>query len=250
MCIRRVLSFALLSIALLGISSPGRAQGVTDASRWALDFGVGIAPSVNGNVNSGAIGTIQGLATAILPNSYSDVYGSGLDFRFGGAYRLGELSEIRGMFVWQSADANLVRLGDIGPSPLYAQYSDYKTFGLDVGYRRYVQLSSQKFRVYGEATIGIASVDRINVQFAAPQSNAIFNDTDFYDGTAAFTWSIGGGILFPIASQLDVNAQLGLRHVGGLSEVDQFVGTSLSTINNDSARLTFPIIVGIRYRFK
>src|SRR5436190_10830047 len=88
-----------------------------------------------------------------------------------------EFSEVRGMFIWQSADAKLVRLGDLGPSSLYGQYSDYKTFGLDVGFRRYVQLTSPKFRVYGEATIGIASVDRINVLFAAPQSNAIFNNT-------------------------------------------------------------------------
>jgi len=41
-----------------------------------------------------------------------------------------------------------------------------------------------------------------------------------------------------------------VRHVGGLSEVDQFVGTGLETVTNDSARLTFPIVIGIRYRFK
>ena len=77
-------------------------------------------------------------------------------------------------------------------------------------------VSTSNVRVYAEGTIGIADVNRINVQFAAPQSNLIANDTDFYDGTAAFTWSIGAGVLFPIASQLDFNAQLGLRHVGGL----------------------------------
>jgi hypothetical protein len=32
--------------------------------------------------------------------------------------------------------------------------------------------------------------------------------------------------------------------------VDQFLGTGLETINNDTARLTFPLVVGVRFRFK
>jgi hypothetical protein len=154
------------------------------------------------------------------------------------------------MFHWQTADANLVRMGDYGPSSLYGQYSDYKAFGFDIGYRRYMPLSRSGFRVYAEAAIGIADVNRINIQLAAPQSNLVTNNTDFYDGTAAFTWSVGAGVLFPIAKNVDFNAQLGLHHVGGLSDVDQLVGTGLDTINNDSARLTFPIIVGVRIRLR
>src|SRR4051794_23641770 len=115
---RRVLSSGVLLVGLLGISSPGQAQGVADASRWVVDLDVGISPSINGNVNSGAIGPLQGQATAILPNSYGDVYGTGLEFRFGGGYRLDDVSELRGVFIYQSADADLVRLGDIGPSTL------------------------------------------------------------------------------------------------------------------------------------
>jgi hypothetical protein len=49
---------------------------------------------------------------------------------------------------------------------------------------------------------------------------------------------------------IDINAQLGLRHVGGLAQVDQLVGTGLADINDNSARLTFPIVVGVRFRFK
>src|SRR5213076_2772759 len=109
------------------------AQSSSD-SRWVFDVGIGIVPSINGNVNSGAIGTLQGQATAILPRSYGDVYGTGIHLRFGGGYALDDLSELRGTFTWQTADANLVRLGDIGPSSLYAQYSDYKSIGLDLGY--------------------------------------------------------------------------------------------------------------------
>jgi len=240
---------AVIAAALLAGATDARAQGQTGESRWALDLGVSIDPSINGNVNSGAIGTLQGRATAILPQPYGDVYGTGIGFRFGGGYALDEESELRGIFTYQSADADLVRLGDIGPSSLYGQYSDYKSFGLDLGYRRYF-LSTGALRGYGEATLGVAWVDRINVLFAAPQANLVFNNTDFYDATAAFTWNINFGVLFRVAEQVDVNAQLGLRHVGGLSAVDQLVGTGLETINDDTARLTFPIVVGVRFRFK
>jgi hypothetical protein len=222
----------------------------TNGSPWVVDVGIGIDPTLNGNINSGAIGTLQGQATAILPNSYGDVYGTGLHLKFGGGYALDNVTELRGVFTYQTADANLVRLGDIGASSLYGQYSDYKSFGLDLGYRRYVPIKTEGLRVYGEATIGAAFVDRINVQFAAPQNNTVFTSTDFYDATAAFTWGINFGALFRVADQVDLNAQFGLRHVGGLSEVDQFLGTGLETINNDTARLTFPLVVGVRFRFK
>jgi hypothetical protein len=239
---------SFLLVALFSCPSQAQTQPAA-ASRFVVDLGVGIDVSVNGNVNSGAIGRLQGQAAAILPNPYGDVYGTGLHFKFGGGYVLNPEAELRGVFTYQSADANLVRLGDIGPSSLYGQYSDYKTLGLDLGYRRYVPLQNTRLRIYGEATIGAAFIDSINIVLSAPQANLVIDQTDFYDSTAAFTWGVNFGILFPVAQKLDLNAQFGLRHVSGLSEVDQLIGTGLDDINNDSARLTFPIVVGVRLRF-
>jgi hypothetical protein len=63
-----------------------------------LDLGIGLDVSVNGNVNSGAIGRLQGQAAAILPNPYGEVYGTGLHFKFGGGYVLNQESELRAVF--------------------------------------------------------------------------------------------------------------------------------------------------------
>ena len=239
------------AIALLTIgSAPDAFAQPAQESPWVIDVGIGIDTSLNGNVNSGAIGTFQGLATAVLPQPYGDVYGSGVNLRFGGGYRLDDLSELRGMFTYQSADADLVRLGDIGPSSLYAQYTDYKSLGLEFGYRRYVPLAVRNLRVYGEAAIGAAFIDNISAEFAAPQAGVIFSTTDFYDQSAALTLGFNAGVLFPIADQIDINAQVGLRHVSGLSEVDQLLGTGLEDLNSDSARLTMPFVVGVRFRFR
>jgi len=246
---RRVSGCLMAASLLLANAWDARAQAKpSDESKFVVDVAVGIDNSINGNVNSGAIGRLQGQATAILPQPYSHVYGTGIQLRFGGGYKFDDLTELRVMFTFQSADADLVRMGDIGISSLYGQYSDYKSLGLDFGYRRYFTTAKPEVRFFGEATIGAAFIDRINIQFAAPQANVLFDSTDFFDATAAFTWSINTGVVFHAAKHLDLTAQIGLRHVGGLSQVDQFVGTGLETINEDSSRLTFPIIVGVRFR--
>jgi hypothetical protein len=237
----------IIALALFGGAREARAQ---TESRFSFDFGVGIDVGVNGNVNSGAIGTLQGQAAAILPNPYGAVYGTGIDLRVGTGYWLNDESELRAMLTFQSADADLVRLGDLGPSSLYGQYSDYQSAALDFGYRRYLPIRKQDFSFYGEATIGIGFIDSINVLLSAPQSNLVFNNTDFYDQTATFTWGISTGALFRLNDRVDLNAQFGVRHLSGLSDVDSLEGTDLEDINNDSGRLTVPIVVGLRVRFK
>jgi hypothetical protein len=251
MRIARVAVLSAAAFMLIGGASTAAAQtpAAGGESPWFVDLGFGIAPSINGNINSGAIGTLQGQTTAVLPQSYGDVYGTGLDIRFGGGYTLNEDSEIRGIFTYQTADADLVRLGDFGASSLYSQYSDYKSLALDFGYRRYLPVSDT-VRGFGEATIGIGFISRINAQFAAPQSNIIFTNTDFYDTTEAFTFGINIGAIFRVSDRVDATAQVGLRRVGPLAEVDDLVGTGLAEINDNSSRLTFPIVVGVRFRFK
>jgi hypothetical protein len=247
-----VFGIAVLVVGMLSMSDAALAQAQPAASGespFVFDVGFGMDLSVNGNVNSGAIGRLQGQATAILPNPYGDVYGTGLHFKFGGGYVLNPETELRAVFTYQSADANLVRLGDMGPSSLYGQYSDYVSLGLDLGYRRYVPIQNSHIRLFGEATIGMAFIDEINVLLSAPQSNIVIDQTDFYDRTGAFTLGINVGMLMPIAKKVDLSAQVGLRRVSGLSEVDQLAGTGLDDINNDSSRLTFPIVIGARFRF-
>ena len=137
-----------------------------------------------------------------------------------------------------------------GPSSLYGQYSDYKSFALDLEVPAICAAFDQRpARV--RRRHDRHRVDQPHQRAACrPQSNIAFTNNDFYDRTAAFTIGVNAGILLKIADQVDFNAQLGLRHVSGLSDVDQLVGTGLATINNDSARLTFPIVVGVRFRFK
>jgi hypothetical protein len=224
-------------------------QAPARGDRWSFDVGMGFDNSISGNINSGAIGTLNNQAVVFTKNTYENVYGTGFHLRFGGGYMPNEATEIRGTFIYQSLGADLTRMGDVGISNLYGQYDDYKTFGLEFGYRRY---SSQRWgpvTPYAEGSLGIAFIDEIDVLLAAPQANVVQNATDFYDRTAAFTLGVNGGVLVPIANRVDLSVQIGLRYVTGLSQVDALVGTGLEAINDDSARWTIPLVIGIRTRF-
>lgn len=243
---KRFLAGMTVAIAC-GAGTTARAQSA-EPSPWSVDVGLGLDNSISGNINSSGIGRINNQAVVVLKNSYEDVYGTGLHFRFGGGYMLNEASEVRVTFTFQSLDADLTPMGDIGSSKLYGQYADYQSFGMDVGFRRYADLTPT-VRAYGEGTIGLAFIDETDVILVAPSTNLAGNATDFYDKTAAFTMGVNAGVLVKVAEKVGVYGQIGLRYVSGMSAVDGLAGTGLETINDKSSRWTLPFIGGVRVRF-
>ena len=220
----------------------------TGRSPWSVDFGIGWDNSLSGNINSSGIGVINGQPVVITKNKYEDVYGTGLHLKFGGGYMIDEISEVRVQFTFQSLDADLTPMGEIGTSRLYGQYQDYQSFGLDVGFRRYVDFTPT-IRGYGEGTIGMAFIDETDVELVAPAANLSGNATDFYDKTSAFTLGGNVGVLMQAHDHIGVFGQVGLRWVSGMSEVDGLEGTGLESINDKSSRWTFPFLIGTRIRF-
>jgi hypothetical protein len=238
---------SLLILGVLTVAATAQAQSTAD-SRWSAEAAIGWDNSISGNINSSGIGTINNQAVVITKNSYEDVYGTGLHLRFGGGYMLNEVSEVRVGFTFQSLDADLTSMGEIGVGNLYGQYQDYQSFGIDVGLRRYTTFRPGLLG-YGEGTIGLAFIDETDVTLVAPQANLAARVTDFYDKTAAFTLGANVGLLFEMSDRVGAFGQLGFRYVTGMSEIDGLVGTGLETINDKSARWTLPFVVGVRARF-
>ena len=134
---QQAMAGAMVTI-LLGASSTAYAQPAAADTPWSVEVGIGWDNGITGNINSSGIGQINNQVVVITKNSYNDVYGAGLHLRFGGGYMINEATEARVTFTFQSLDADfMVPMGDIGVSNLYGQYTDYQTFGLDVGLRRY-----------------------------------------------------------------------------------------------------------------
>jgi hypothetical protein len=236
-------------ILMLGAAAPpAYAQSTTPASPWSVEAAVGWDNGIGGHINSSGIGTINGQTAVIKANTFEEVYGTGLNLRFGGAYALSDATEITGNFTFQSLDADqVVPMGDVGVSNLYGQYTDYQTFGLDMGLRRYLPITPA-IRAYGEGTLGLGFIDETDVTLVAPTANLVGDVTDFYDQTAAFAAGANVGVLFG-AGRMGVFGQLGLRWMTGMDEVDNLQGTGLDDINDKSSRWTLPFVGGVRVRF-
>jgi hypothetical protein len=237
-------------IAMMLCAAPrAHAQTAAPESRFSVEIGVGFDNGINGNINSSGIGTLNNQVVVITKNSYEDVYGTGLQLRGGGGYMLNEDTEVTGTFTFQSLDADfVVPMGDIGVSNLYGQYTDYQTLLLDFGLRRYGTVRP-RFKVYGEGTIGLGFIDKIDVALVAPGANLQGQANDFYDQTAAFTLGVNGGVIFESNDRVGYFLQLGLRYVSGLAEIDDLAGTGLESINDKSSRWTLPFIAGVKVRF-
>lgn len=236
-------------VSVLALATTAHAQAPAGDSPWRVEVGIGWDNGLSGNINSSGIGQINNQVAVITANSYEDVYGTGLHLRFGGAYVLNHATEVIGTFTFQSLDADQVTpMGDIGVSNLYGQYTDYQTFGLDVGLRRYIDLSTT-VRAYGEGTIGVGFVDKTDVALVAPAANLTRDANDFYDQTAAFAFGGNFGLLFETGGRLGFFGQMGLRWMSGMTEIDDLAATGLEDINNKSSRWTLPFLTGVRVRF-
>ena len=240
------LLFVLIMVCV-GIASNAEAQAAAPEQRWEVEIGAGFDNSISGNINSSGIGTVNGQSTVILKNSYEDVYGTGLHLRFGGGYMMNELSELRVTFSFQSLDAEITPMGDIGTSKLYGDYADYQSFGIDLGFRQYHELTPA-VRAYGEASLGLGFVDATDVRLVAPTIN--YDQTiNFFDQTAAFTLGLNVGAMVRVRGALHGFGQLGMRYVTGQGKVDQTFGTGLESINDNTARWTIPFVIGAAWRF-
>jgi hypothetical protein len=243
----------LLIPALLGSTSVAAQSPSTAAqsgeSLWAAEVSVGWDNSINGNIHSAGIGTVLGEPAIIESRSYGDVYGTGVRWRFGVGYRLDDRQELLGNFTYSSVSADVVELGTVGGAPLFGTFDDYDVWGLDVGYRRYFTVPQPRFRPYAGGEVGINVINEIDADLAVPALGSTLAATDFYDRTGAFTFGFNGGTLIELNPRFDINIQLGLRYVTGLSEIDGLEGTGLETINDDSGRWVLPFTVGARMKF-
>lgn len=237
-----------LAIAALLVSG-GLASAQPADSSWNVEGGVGWDVSLSGDFLSAGIGTLNDQATIIRSQSFGDVYGTGVQWQFSGGYMLDEINEVRGQFSFQRVGSDLVELGTSGGTELVGTFDDYKAWSLEAGYRHYFAQRRDKIRPYGGGTLGVSIIDEIDGAFAAPQVGITRFATDFYDGTAALTFGVNGGVLYGLNDQIDVNAQVGFRYNSGLSAIDGLAGTGLEDINDKSARWTMPISIGIRVNF-
>ena len=231
------------------VLTAGHASAQTAQSSWNGEVSVGWDLNISGAFLAAGIGTLDNKATVINSQSFGDVYGSGVHWQFSGGYMIDEINEVRAQLNYQGAGSDIASVGTVNGTELVAMFDDYKAWTVEAGYRHYLAPRNARLRPYGGATIGVAIINEIDGAFAAPQAGITRLATDFYDGTAAFSFGINGGALYGINNRYDVFAQIGARFNSGLSQIDSLRGTGLESINDKSSRWTMPITFGIRVNF-
>jgi hypothetical protein len=246
MPVRKRLPVLLCSAFVL---AAGAASAQTAQSSWNAEASVGWDVNVTGAFLAPGIGTLDNRATVIKAQSFGDVYGTGVLWQFSGGYMVDEINEVRAQLSFQRAGSDIVSLGTANGTDLVATFDDYKSWTVEGGYRHFFAHRDERLRPYGGATLGIAIINEIDAVFAAPQGGITRFATDFYDGTAAFSFGVNGGALYGLNDRYDLYGQIGLRFNSGLSQIDSLRGTGLEGINDKSSRWTLPISVGIRVNF-
>src|SRR6478735_10100380 len=130
------------SASLLTLPATSAAQEPLD-TKWAVDVQVGFDNPVAGNVVSAGIGTLAGLPAVIESQSYGDIYGTGVFFRAGGAYKIDARTEVLGVFTFQSVSSDVKQVGTVNNQVLYATFDDYKAWGIDGVFRYYLNDNDQ-----------------------------------------------------------------------------------------------------------
>ena len=205
------LSFAA-AIALLACPALARAQAVDWP--WSGEFAIGWDKSVSGNINSGGIGRINNQDVVILKNPYEDVYGTGLHMKFGGGYMVDPVTELRATFTFQSLDADLTEMGDIGASQLLRPVRRLS----ELRHRRRVPALRVRDRPRVPAVR--RRHDRPRRSSTRPTSSSSRRRPTSpamppisTTRTAAFTLGGNVGVLWQLSDRVGVFGQLGLRWV-------------------------------------
>jgi hypothetical protein len=211
---------------------------------WAS---LGFQGDLGGSVNRSGIGTVNGRPAELDANTWGERYDPGFIFRVGGAYNLTENSQITGTVGWEQAEADETEAGLQAGLPIRVKFSDYQSWGFDVGYRRF--LATQfKARPFVGAAIGFQSVDAITMNLHSSAGLAV-DDLPFYDDSWVARWRIGTGLLWDISERFGAQVTVDLKYSGVLSDQSGIGSVGFERINDQGNRFTFPVLVGAFVKF-
>lgn len=240
----------LLCAAFAGANLFAPQSARAQASPWSMDVSIGWDNAVSGDFVTGAIGSLQGFPLILEKQKWDDVYGTGMLFNIAVGYEFDERSELRAAFTYQSTGSDdTVTIGTFRGGPLLAVFDDYKAWGIDGGYRFYFAEAAERWRPYAGGSLGIGKVSGIEIDLAQSNLDIGLNDVEFYEGNAALTLGVDGGVLYRLTERLALDGRIGLRYVSGLANVANPDFTGLDDLNSGSSRWTLPITLGLRVRF-
>ena len=217
------------------------------------------------------ISGVFGLALIdVASHDFNDVYDTNfyrIQAEFG--YALGQHVELFGMLKYSGADSQTTGGSEVfifaGDAHLRSEWSDYTSFGGEVGIRVFFLSRRACVRPYISFSGGGTHVDSIDLETRVLEDVGPFSagdvvyDGNFYDDSVVATGAILAGVEVPVTRCFAVGADAGFRYESKLTPDDgdldeaRFDGFEFPRLNklNDNAgdRFFCPVTIYAKVRF-
>jgi len=227
-------------------------------ARWNVEAAVGPEFVVGGDALTGSrANPIPDVA--INDISMADAYDRGWRAELGGSYAISPNRKITATGFYAEANGNSQTIGTLGDDDddiLTGRFSDYQSYGAELGLRQYFRPQPvpglKSVRPYVEGRLGATRLNRIELE------NAQLEDDVFGTGNVALyeaDWvgSAAGlvGVETPLTRYSTLALETGVRFTQrpASDNSDILAGSPLSGANNGGSRLTVPVMLRGRYRF-
>jgi hypothetical protein len=245
----------IFGLILAIVATPALADG---GSPWSFGGSVGYDIPVSGKVIETASSSSLTLSTLnsnltgngiirLRGTDYKDAYDDALRASLEVRYAMSDSSEFFGAFSYTSAEGKDAVVGCLEvagacTTNVSAKLSDYKQYGLEVGYRQWLNMAmlGDAVRPYFAVRGGVVRTDAIRALYKTPTDNLA--DWGLYKETYAYM--IGGdlGATVAISPNAEIGGEIGIRYQTALRELDTDLGAvGLAGANNKSERLSVPV---------
>jgi len=211
-------------------------QGCAVVGGTRLELDIGAEKFVDGDIVNGGIVTGPSTTTAV---GYKDAFKTGYRASAGLArdFRPNTTILARG-FYKQAEGEDGVTIATNGGGNVNVNFSDYESYGAELGLRQYLAPAQSKFRPFVGATAGATYIEDISIDTGGPAT--LINEAG-WSATASAT----GGFEMPISRSASLALESGVRWEGKQDRP----AFQTATLGEDNSRLSVPVTLRGRFRF-
>jgi hypothetical protein len=238
----RRLSLAAIAALLLG-GADLRAEGLQ--GRFSLAVQGGTDSEISGDVLSGASGDLFGTTVTVDAKKYRNVYSPGFRAHVQAGYGVSAKSEIVVRGSYYKADANGVQAGTAGEHPLYAFVDQYKEWGVEAAWHRYLA-TDRRLKSYFGPVAGARFLDSILSTFTIPDAQTEILNVPVHGAGAVAVFGVDLGFTFDLSRNIFVGVETGLRYQTKPPQPTQPPGVA---IGQGGDRWSAPVTATVGARF-
>ena len=245
----------------LSRSAPSQAPGQTQSTsivavpppKFAVSAEWGPDNAFAGKMIKEASGqTVRGVPINLNETTYDETYGRLSQFKAGFIMRTASRSEAVINFIYSKSGAETVDVGTVSAAnlPVRANFSSLSYWGIEGGQRFF--FSRAIIQPFAGYLVGVNRYNDVRAVLEGQDANLLpglaAQDGKVFEKSWAASLGPTGGVLFDMGA-FALMAELQLRYMGGLSDVDWLVEEGLRDINDESSRWSIPLSLGARFKF-